>query len=193
MRKCPRPPGCTRLSRNGARWSARSSTTRLDASRGLLATQAPQPVAPLPCAPVGMSGPTSQQIRPFFCGACRGLQPSKASQPLFYKARCPPGAATQRRPAVRRQGKAAAFCLWMCVAVCLSMEASISLTPPHPIREAGFGAGRRPWCMRTSPPPVRAARGCGGGGAVAGPRCVRLAIGRRSPLIPEIGKLLANR
>jgi hypothetical protein len=51
-----------------------------------------------------------------------------------------------------------------CAFVASTPPASISLTPPHPIREAGFGAGRRPWCMRTSPPPVRAARGYGGGG-----------------------------
>jgi hypothetical protein len=44
-----------------------------------------------------------------------------------------------------------------------TITASIWVTPSHAIREAGFWAGRRPWCMSTAPPPVRAPREYGGG------------------------------
>jgi hypothetical protein len=43
--------------------------------------------------------------------------------------------------------------------------ASISVTPPTSIRFGWFWAGRLPWCIRTPPRPVRAAREGGGGEA----------------------------
>jgi hypothetical protein len=55
-----------------------------------------------------------------------------------------------------------------------SAQASISLTPPTPIRFGWFWAGRLPWCIGTPPRPVRAAREDGGGEAtegVNGPGC----------------------
>jgi hypothetical protein len=59
--------------------------------------------------------------------------------------------------------------------------ASISVTPPTPIRFGWFWAGRLPWCIGTPPRPVRAAREDGGGEAtegVNGPGCDQVVTSR---------------
>jgi hypothetical protein len=73
----------------------------------------------------------------------------------------------ERRPVETPRSSPSSAC-WFSVPTICHHRASVSVTPPTPIWFAFFGAGRLPWCIRTPPRPVRAAREDGGGEANRG-------------------------